>query len=379
MDKIYIQNYAINSSQGDLKSTISAIKNEQIEVSNIQSKRLNEEITIPYYLLENRVEENQSSIYKALRDVVEKVVTNLSTKQRASTAIFIGTSLADLNITDAIEDSCYAHKRKEYSTCKRSIDTYAKELAYEFGLNEFTMSINTACTSSANALLEASNFIKSKIFENVVVVGVEIYSKTMSSGFSSMNLLSPTSLKSFDKNREGLILGEGVAAILVSNKKSSWLLCGGFTNCNSTTITSVSEDGSEFLDVMQNSLKKLNLKKGNITAVKAHATGTATNDIAEINAIRELFTQDVLFTALKPYIGHTLGACGALELAIFIGAIDDGFIPKSLNCNEPIYENYSPLKEHIACKSGTFMLNYFGFGGSNTSLIIQKEHLWNSM
>ncbi|MEA1916348.1 MAG: beta-ketoacyl synthase N-terminal-like domain-containing protein [Campylobacterota bacterium] len=375
MDKIYIQNYAINSSQGDLKSTISAIKNEQIEVSNIQSKRLNEEITIPYYLLENRVEENQSSIYKALRDVVEKVVTNLSTKQRASTAIFIGTSLADLNITDAIEDSCYAHKRKEYSTCKRSIDTYAKELAYEFGLNEFTMSINTACTSSANALLEASNFIKSKIFENVVVVGVEIYSKTMSSGFSSMNLLSPTSLKSFDKNREGLILGEGVAAILVSNKKSSWLLCGGFTNCNSTTITSVSEDGSEFLDVMQNSLKKLNLKKGNITAVKAHATGTATNDIAEINAIRELFTQDVLFTALKPYIGHTLGACGALELAIFIGAIDDGFIPKSLNCNEPIYENYSPLKEHIACKSGTFMLNYFGFGGSNTSLIIQKEHL----
>jgi 3-oxoacyl-(acyl-carrier-protein) synthase len=97
--------------------------------------------------------------------------------------------------------------------------------------------------------------------------------------------------------------------------------------------------------------------------------------MSEINAIKKVFASDLTFSVLKPYVGHTLGACGVLELAIFMSCIDDGFIPKTLNHKESIIKEYTPLQEHKECKSGVFMLNYFGFGGNNTSVIIQKESL----
>ena len=150
---------------------------------------------------------------------------------------------------------------------------------------------------------------------------------------------------------------------------------GGFSNCNSATITSVSESGDECVEVMQKALLNSNVKRDEITALKAHATGSFSNDLAEINAISKVFDSSLVFTALKPYIGHTIGASGVLEIALFMGAIDKGFIPKTLSCTESILSNFTPISKHKECSDGIFMCNYFGFGGNNISLIIKKESL----
>jgi len=374
MSKINILKYEINSAQGNLSQTIKAIKDNNIKLSHKRASTLDGDIDVPYYLLQQEVEERQEAIYKELRDVVAKVVLDLTHKQRASTVIILGTCLADLNIAYNIQDD-RKNNDKIYRSIKSSIDSYTKKLSKEFGLNDFTMTISTACTSSANAILEAKNFLINDIFEYVVVLGAEVFSKIMNDGFSSMKLLAVKKQKPFDINRDGLILGEGIGAVLLSKKnKSSWTLEGGFSNCNSVNITSVSEDGNEYVDVMNAALKNSNIKVQNITALKAHATGTHTNDLSEINAISKVFDKDIVFTALKPYIGHTLGACGVLELCIFIDAVENGFIPKTLNHSKSILKEYVPLLEHKECYSGTFMLNYFGFGGNNTSLIIKKEN-----
>ena len=278
-----------------------------------------------------------------------------------------------MNVVDSIEDSAYEEQRKPYYTSKKSIDTYAKDLAHEFGLNDFTMTINTACTSSINAVLEARNLINSGVFDNAIVIGVEIFSQMMSSGFSSMKLLSSEFQKPFDISRDGLVLGEAVAAVLVGRGESLWSVKGGYSNCNSLNITSVSPDGGEYADVMNRAMEFSNIEAKNITAIKAHATSTPTNDLSEINAISKVFDPSTKFTAIKPYIGHTLGACGVLELTIFMSCIDDGFIPGTQDHNESIIKEYVPIQEHTKCESGIFMLNYFGFGGNNTSVIIQKE------
>ena len=368
-----ILNAYINSSQGDLNATLETIKSADVKTSTKSLLAIEGHVDMPYFTFKDAVDDSQSGIYPELKRVVLQSVKNLSDEERKETAIIIGTSIIDWNTVDAIESTVYEYKKTAYYTKKRSIDSYAKDLSDELGLNGFTLSINTACTSSANAILEASNLIEAKLFKYVVVVGLEIFSEMMSSGFNAMQLLSSSSIKPFDTKRDGMILGEGIASLLIGSGASPWKIRGGFSNCNAVNITAVSPEGDEFVEVMQNAIVNANTDVNAITALKAHATGTLSNDLSEMNALSKVFDSSVVFTTLKPYIGHTIGACGALEIAIFMACIDEGFIPKSINHTTSINTEYRALKESKECHSGTFMFNYFGFGGNNTSLILEKE------
>ncbi len=358
------------SSQGDKLSTLNAVKSAEIEVQTREVLAIEGEVKIPYYSFQVRVEDTQSAIYKVLRKQVASVIQELTAAQRAETILLVGTSIIDWNIADAIEST-----KELYASKKLSIDSYAKELSEEFGLNGYTLTINTACTSSANALLEANNMIDAGVYKRTVVIGCEIFSHIMSSGFNAMQLLSSSTLKPFDKERDGMVLGEGLVAFLLSCEESPWEIKGGFSNCNGVNITAVSPEGDEFCEVMEKAMASAHITQEQVTALKAHATGTPSNDLSEINAISKVFSSDVKFTALKPYLGHTVGACGLLEMALFMECVDDGFVPKTLGFEQGENENYSPMLENMACKEGTFMMNYFGFGGNNTSVIIQKKQV----
>ncbi len=368
MANVNILDFEILCSLGDLKETISAIKTSKTHIS----KATTEHTQIPYYLLKERINQNQDEIYGTLKSLLQKLTKKLDKNSLDSTALVIGTSLIDWHLVDAINSCAYEYKKTPYCSKKRSIDSYAKDLALEFGLSEFTMSINTACTSSANALLEAKNLINTGIIKQAIVIGLEIFSPVMSSGFYSMDLLSRSEPKPFDGKRDGLVLGEAIAGMVLGKESSDWQLLGGFSNCNSQTITSVSQSGDECVEVMQKALENSALHVEDITALKAHATGSLSNDEAEMNAIKKLFSSDLVFTALKPYVGHTIGASGVLEIAILMAAIDSGFLPKTLNCDKPMDDDFRPIDEHKKCMDGTFMCNYFGFGGNNTSLITKK-------
>ena len=375
MRNVFILKSALNSSQGDPKATLNSIKNLTPKISSTEVSTLEATMQIPYFLLQNKVEEKFEDIYEETKKIVIELLSELSSEEREETALIIGTSIVDLNSVDTIKSTLYHEVGGHTGEKKRSVDSYAKDIADELGLNDYTMTVSTACTSSANAVLEAKNLIQNGIFKYVVVLGLEVFSQMMSSGFSAMKLLSLDSQKPFDKSRDGLVLGEAFAGVLLSDKPSAWSVKGGYSNCNSVTITSVSESGNEFSDVMSKAVELSKIKYDDITAIKAHATSSLSNDLSEINAIKRLFTQDIVFTALKPYVGHTLGACGVLELVVMMATVDDGFLAKTLNCSDSIIPEYMPLQEHKSCTSGIFMLNYFGFGGNNTSLIIQKESL----
>lgn len=373
MHSVNILDYSLKSSQGDRAETLASIKNLETTVSSKKVATLGEDIEIPYYLFQEEIGENSENIKRAMQDIVKNLSSKLSKEQRKKSALLVGTSLVDQNLVDSIESSMYEYKKKPYVSTKKSIDSFAKEISQELGLNSFTMTISTACTSSVNALLEARNLINSGVVEYVIIVGVEVFSQMMSDGFSSMRLLSLDKQKPFDESRDGLVLGEAIAGVLVGKDASPWSLRGGYSNCNSLNITSVGPSGEEYAEVMQKAMDLAQVKVEDITTLKAHATSTPTNDMSEINAIQKIFSSDVTFTAIKPYVGHTLGACGVLELAMFMACIDDGFIPQTLNHKESIIKEYQPLQEHKECHAGIFMLNYFGFGGNNTSIIIEKE------
>ena len=374
MADIKILNFALESAQGNLQQSIKAIKEEEISISSKTVSMQDQEMKIPYFLLQNSVDDKFDAIYEMMKSVVLESTKGLNSQQKKSTALLLGTSLIDHNLVEAVESTIYEHKKTPYYSKKRSIDSFGKDLADELCLNPFTMTISTACTSSINALLEAKNLIESGAFEYVVVVGLEVSSFMMSSGFSSMKLLSSSSQKPFDKQRDGLVLGEAIAAVLIGKGESPWSIEGGYSNCNSVNITSVSPSGEEYVEVMQKAMEVSGITSKEITALKAHATSTPTNDLSEINAIAKLFDTELIFTALKPYTGHTLGACGALEVALFLGCLEEGFIPKTVGHTESIIPEYKPLLKHKEFnEDGVFMLNYFGFGGNNTSVLIKRS------
>ncbi len=338
------------------------------EVNTLDGKR-----SVPYFLLQERVADTKEAITNAIKEVAFELVKNLTTEQKLNTVLLLGTAILDKNVINSVEDTTNEYDNNPEQFCKTSLDSYAQDTAKELGLNPFTMTIATACTSSINATLEARNLVNSGVCQRAVVVGAEFSLGMMSDGFVSMNLLSMSSQKPFDKSRDGLILGEAIAGVLLGAEESQWSLLGGYSNCNSQTITAVSDSGDEFFEVMSKAMELSSVNAGDITTLKAHATSSLSNDLAEMNAISKIFDKNLDFTAIKPYVGHTLGACGILEMAMMMACVDEGFVPKTLNSQESISEEFIPLQEHKKCNEGVFMLNYFGFGGNNTSAIIQKE------
>ncbi len=365
MLELYLSDFEVLSSQGDLVETVKAIQQNKITIGTLNICTDVEDINVPYFLLEKPVKENADDIYQALKAFTSSVILRLEDKYGAdslsTTALIIGTTVGDLYAVSSVVASLHSPQKPPFISTKTSIDSYAKCLADEFGLFDLTFTINTACTSSANALLEGANLIQAGIVQQVIVLGVEIHSALISNGFSSMGLLTESVQKPFENERDGLVLGEGLAAVVVSKKPSKHQLRGGYSNCHAATVTGVSESGEEYSNVMQRALKKSAVSEDELTAIKTHATSTQGSDESEMNALKRLKKQPHL-SALKPYIGHTIGACGVLELALFLTSIEAGFIPKL-----PQY------KEHEKCHEGIFMLNFFGFGGNNVSLIVSSS------
>jgi 3-oxoacyl-[acyl-carrier-protein] synthase II len=123
---------------------------------------------------------------------------------------------------------------------------------------------------------------------------------------------------------------------------------------------------------MEMALRDAGVSAGDIKVIKAHGTGSSDNDTAEAAAMRTLFG-DALppFTGLKRYLGHTLGACGVVEIAALLGCLRAGFVPPTLGCTQPDPAlHVTPLAQSMASSRGPVMFNFFGFGGNYASLII---------
>lgn len=241
--------------------------------------------------------------------------------------------------------------------------------------------IQTACTSSANAIIKATNFIKNGEIKRAMVIGFEFFNQSTYEGFSSLMLVSQSGeYKPFDKNSDGLILGEACSCVILESKKRSnndFEILGFATTFDDFSITSSNPDAKATFNSMNEALNSASLNLNNITCLKAHATGSENSNLSEVNAIDKLFKYhnkkcDVV--VLKPYIGHTLGSCGTNEIILLCESIKNGTLPKTINFKEP-YSNidFTPLLEDKKINSATILFHFVGFGGSNSSLILSNE------
>ena len=338
-----------------------------------------ETVTFPYYRIDETPRISDTAIVEGYLDrVVDALLEKLGTSvsELENIGVFYGSSSIDYSLAWPIEqdvESGFVHTLgRERVGGGRYVDT----LMHRFGFEGPSLTYNTACTSSANALMDAAAMLEGGIIDYALVLGLELYSPTTLEGFVMMQLLSPEAIRPFDARRNGIVLGEAVSAVMLSRDDvapSSWRYLGGRSNCETHSVTGANPDGTGIAEVIRDALRDAKTSPEELFAVKAHGTASDLNDEAEMRGMEQVFDTLPPYLSLKPYVGHTLGGCGTAELLLMMECIDAGFIPASYNF-ETLDESFTtpPIRERMAAGPGRYLLNYFGFGGNNTSFVIEK-------
>ena len=260
--------------------------------------------------------------------------------------------------------------RPEHST---PLDLMASQLRQRWGFAD-AFTLNTACTSAANGLLYAARLLNAGVHRRALVLAFETPNALAMQGFGALDLTSPSGrYRPFHPERDGLILGEAYAAALLAPEPGNAPLArllGGFSACDTSNLTTTREDGSHIDWVMQGALRSAGLIAGEIDLVKLHGTATSANDHAEHNGMRRLYADALpALCVLKPWLGHTLGACGLSETLLLARSLQAGSLPGLDYAAEALL----PLPTHRqpVASDARLLANFFGFGGNNASLVLQ--------
>jgi 3-oxoacyl-(acyl-carrier-protein) synthase len=237
--------------------------------------------------------------------------------------------------------------------------------------------INTACSSSSNAILYGARLIKNGLAKRAIVGGADSLSKFTINGFNALHILSPEVCAPFDRDRQGLNLGEGAAFLVLEREEdlAGRKVYAGLTGyCNTNDAfhpSSLSGDGP-YLS-MKGALTSARLQESQIDFINAHGTGTENNDSVESSVMQRLFGTPPPFASTKSNVGHTLGAAGAVEAVYSILSLDHQEVYAGLNFQEPIPDTgLRPVQAYRKMSLQHVMSNSFGFGGNCTSLIFSK-------
>ena len=299
-------------------------------------------------------------------------------------ALISGTTVGGMEKSEQYYyDFLHTREKDEYIAlhdCGACTDMIGQANPYGF---EMMTTISTACSSAANAIILGANMLKLNRADIVVVGGTECLSKFHLDGFNSLMILDHEPCRPFDKNRNGLNLGEGAAYLVMEREETARQrgidpLCqlSGYGNrCDAFHQTASSPDGEGAYLSMMEALATAGLQPSDIDYINAHGTGTPNNDESEGHAMMRVFGDAMPpVSSTKSYTGHTTSASGGVEAAISILALIRGFIPANLNFSEKIDSlNFTPVTE---VKQGVelhhVLTNSFGFGGNDSSCIFSK-------
>jgi 3-oxoacyl-[acyl-carrier-protein] synthase II len=267
-------------------------------------------------------------------------------------------------------------------------------ISIKYGFRGPNFATVSACASASNAIIDALNYIRLGYADVMITGGSEAgITKAGIGGFNAMHALSKrnddpkTASRPFDKNRDGFVLGEGAGALILESYEHAIArnaniyaeLAGGGLSADAHHMTAPHPEGLGAIKVMENCLKDANLKPTDVDTINMHGTSTPLGDIAESNAIIEVFKEHAYamnINSTKSMTGHLLGAAGAIEAIASIMAIKHSIIPPTIN-HQTVDENIDPKINFTLGKAqkrnvDVALSNTFGFGGHNACVLFKK-------
>jgi 3-oxoacyl-[acyl-carrier-protein] synthase II len=277
---------------------------------------------------------------------------------------------------------------------KLILDIASGHISMKYGFRGINFATVSACASSTNALIDAFNYIRIGKANAIVCGGSEaVVTEAGIGGFNAMKALSErnddpkTASRPFDKDRDGFVLGEGGAAIILeeyehAKKRGIPILaemCGGGMSADAYHLTAPHPEGLGVINVMRNALEDANMKPEDIDYINVHGTSTPLGDVAELVAIQKVFGEhayNLNISSTKSMTGHLLGGAGAIEAVASIKAVMHDTIPPTINhfTDDPDIDPKLNLTFHTAQKRTVraAVSNTFGFGGHNASVVFKK-------
>ena len=247
----------------------------------------------------------------------------------------------------------------------------ARRLADAFGNPNPAVVVSNACISGLAALLQGRRMLLGGGFDHVVVVGAEVQSRFIVTGFQSLKALSEAPCKPFDAARDGLNLGEAAAAVVLGFGEEGWELVDGAVRNDANHISGPSRTGEGSYKALRYVLKHTSPEE--LAFVNVHGTSTLYNDEMEAIAIDRAGLLDVPVNALKGVFGHTMGAAGILESILSMHAVDAGMVLPTRGFSELGVSR--PVRVSAAAgqtDKRAFVKLLSGFGGVNGALLFKK-------
>lgn len=245
-----------------------------------------------------------------------------------------------------------------------------------------TMMIPTACAAGNYAIAHASDVLRARRVDIMLAGGADCFSRITYTGFARLGAIAPELCQPFDRNRKGMVPGEGAAFLLLERKeqaiaRGARIYCevaGYGLSCDAHHMTAAHPQGEGASRAMVMALKQSGIAAEDVDYISAHGTGTPTNDRLETIAMKKTFG-DLVYripvSSVKSMLGHTMGAASAIEAAVCALAITHQQIPPTMNLHEQDPECDLDFVPNQARKRNVkvAMNNAYAFGGNNSSLV----------
>ena len=324
---------------------------------------------------------NNRVMQLVLLDIAPAVERALSRYGRDRIAVVLGTSTS--GISDA--EDALAHYRKTgswpeaFHYGQQEISSLSSFASRFFGLTGPAYTLATACSSSAKVFASARRLIQAGLADAAIVGGADTLCRMTLNGFHALELLSQERCNPFSVNRDGITIGEGAAAFLMSSHESPIAFLGIGESSDAYHLTAPDPEGKGAFASMKQALEDSGLTPADISYINLHGTATPLNDAMEARAVSALFGNRTACSSTKAMTGHMLGATGGCEAAFLWLALNGGGDAARLpphvwdGQHDPELPALNLVSEGMALPANrplAMLSNSFGFGGSNASLIL---------
>src|SRR4030066_1384400 len=304
-------------------------------------------------------------------------------KKRAG--VFIGTTMGERPLEESIDVWIKegADKLNKTKILQSTPNNLSANIANYFKLRGPNYLIPTACAAGNYAIGYGFDLIRKGDIDYAVVGGADSFSKLAFSGFHRLYAVAPEKCQPFDKDRKGMLVGEGAGILFIESLDSAFKrksniyaeILGYGISCDAYHMTASHVDGIE--RVIRKALKEADIREEEIDYISAHGTGTPGNDKIECTAIKRVFKEQnktIAVSSIKSMLGHTMGAASAIEALACCLAVKENIIPPTINFETPDPEcdiDCVPNKARIK-KVNIALNNGFAFGGNNSCLVVGK-------
>lgn len=320
------------------------------------------------------------------RLAIQDAQLELSSFDREKIGVAIGTTMGESKILEDI-DEVWVKKGEdaiEPNLIPRlPANVISSNVAIEFKLKGPNFLISTACAAGNYAIGYACDLINKGAADLMLAGGADGISKIAFTGFNRLFAIAPEKCQPFDKNRKGMMVGEGAGVLVLESLEDALErkakvyaeILGYGLSCDAHHMTAPHAPG--IAKAIEKALKETNLKPEDVDYINAHGTGTPANDKEECLAIKEVFGEHykkLVISSIKSMLGHTMGAASAIEAIACCLTVKDDTIPPTINYETPDPECDIDCVPNISRKTtvNIALNNASAFGGNNACLVLKK-------